>query len=92
MSKSCFFTGHRILKITDTLSERLRETLIKFIENGATDFYAGVAIGWDMLCENTVLQLKACYPLKNYILFCLVRRRSRPQGGVCRRKMNITEY
>ena len=62
MSKSCFFTGHRILKITDTLYERLRETLVGFIENGATDFYAGGAIGWDMLCENTVLQLKTCYP------------------------------
>ena len=41
MSKSCFFTGHRVLKITDALSERLRETLIEFIENGATDFYIG---------------------------------------------------
>lgn len=62
MSKSCFFTGHRILKITDALSERLRATLIEFIENGVTDFYAGGAIGWDMFCENTLLQLKTYYP------------------------------
>lgn len=59
---TCFFTGHRIIKITDTLSKRLTETLIGLIEKGVTDFYAGGAIGWDMLCEATVLRLRKDYP------------------------------
>lgn len=59
---TCFFTGHRIIKMTDGLSIPLTETLAELIENGAADFYAGGAIGRDMLCEDTVLRLKTDYP------------------------------
>ncbi len=56
---SCCFTGHR--HIPD-LSKTLEAAIIKFIENGTTDFYAGGAVGFDMLCEQTVLMLREKYP------------------------------
>lgn len=62
MITSCFFTGHRIIKQSNELTEHLTATIKRLIENGVTDFYAGGAIGWDMLCENTVLALRNDYP------------------------------
>lgn len=62
MMKTCCFTGHRTLTFTHELSKNLAETLMKLIENGVTDFYAGGALGWDMYCEKMVLRLKQMYP------------------------------
>lgn len=62
MNTSCFFTGHRILKINDELFSNLRSTLNSLIQNGVTDFYAGGALGFDMVCENTILKLKETIP------------------------------
>jgi uncharacterized phage-like protein YoqJ len=59
---SCCFTGHR--HIPD-ISETLETTIISFIENGTTDFYAGGAVGFDMLCEQTVIKLREKYPQIN---------------------------
>ena len=59
--KSCCFTGHRKVKITDELKAGLRRVLTGLIKTGVTEFYAGGAIGWDMLCEKTVLELKQEY-------------------------------
>ena len=59
--KACCFTGHRIIKITPELIRRLRNTIICVIEYGVTDFYDGGAIGFDMLCAETVIALKAEY-------------------------------
>ena len=59
--KTCCFTGHRIIKITPELVQRLRDTIIKLIEQGVTDFYNGGAIGFDMLCAETIIALKAEY-------------------------------
>lgn len=56
--KSVFFTGHRIFKATDETIENLVSVLIKLILEGASDFYAGGALGWDMLCEKAVLGLR----------------------------------
>ena len=60
--KSVCFTGHRRISQTEELKTRLRLTLISFIENGCTDFYAGGALGWDTLCEETVIALREEYP------------------------------
>ena len=60
--KTCCFTGHRIIKITPELVQRLKDTIIELIEQGVTDFYDGGAIGFDMLCAETVIELKAEYP------------------------------
>ena len=60
--KSVCFTGHRNVKVTNGLITLLNETLIDLIENGAKDFYAGGALGWDTLCEQAVIDLREKYP------------------------------
>ncbi len=60
--KSCCFTGHRIIKITPELVQRLRDTILELIERGVTVFYNGGAVGFDMLCAETIIELKAEYP------------------------------
>lgn len=60
--ETCCFTGHRIIKVTPELVQRLHDTIIDMIESGVTDFYDGGAIGFDMLCAETVIELKAEYP------------------------------
>lgn len=62
MVKSVCFTGHRNVKVTGELVSLLNKTLTDLIGNGAVDFYAGGALGWDMLCEQTVLDLKEKFP------------------------------
>ncbi len=61
MSSVCF-TGHRTVDITADLEKRLTETVERLIAEGAADFYAGGAYGFDILCENTVINLKGAYP------------------------------
>lgn len=61
MTKVCF-TGHRKMSMTPEIKARLYDTLEKLIQDGITDFYAGGAYGWDMLCELTVLKLRKIYP------------------------------
>ena len=60
--KTCCFTGHRIMKITPELVQRLREAIIYVIDKGVTKFYDGGAIGFDMLAAETVMELKTEYP------------------------------
>ena len=60
--KTCCFTGHRIIKITPELVQRLREAIIDIIGQGVTEFYNGGAIGFDMLAAETIIELKAEYP------------------------------
>lgn len=60
--ESVCFTGHRAVKITNTLKIKLFSTLETLIKNGAVNFYNGGALGWDMLCAETILSLKSFYP------------------------------
>ena len=60
--KTCCFTGHRIIKITPELVQRLRDAIVDIIGKSVTEFYDGGALGWDMLCAETVIDLKAKYP------------------------------
>lgn len=60
--KSVCFTGHRNVRATDSLISLLNETLTELIENGAVEFYAGGALGFDMLCERAVLELREKFP------------------------------
>lgn len=60
--KNVFFTGHRIYEISNKIKFNLVVELMKLISEGATDFYAGGALGWDMLCEWAVLLLREDYP------------------------------
>lgn len=56
--KTVFFTGHRTIENEKETIPKLMATLKKLILDGATDFYAGGALGWDMLCEEIVLMLR----------------------------------
>lgn len=60
--KSVCFTGHRNVKGTAELKKNLFEQLVKLIDEGADVFYAGGAIGWDMLCERVIIELRKKYP------------------------------
>lgn len=61
--KNICFTGHRNLPADITsLTAALDAQLIELIEKGAENFYAGGALGWDMLCEREVLKLRKIYP------------------------------
>lgn len=62
MNKSVCFTGHRNIKVTAELKNALINQLVKLIDEGATDFYAGGAVGWDMLCESAVIELRERFP------------------------------
>lgn len=59
--KNVFFTGHRTFDAEDNIHPKLTELLRRMISDGATDFYAGGALGWDMLCEKAVLILREKY-------------------------------
>ena len=57
----CAFSGHRIIKITNELSQILRNRIIRLIDEGTTVFINGGALGFDMFCAFEVLRLKKEY-------------------------------
>lgn len=60
--KNVCFTGHRNIKVTQEFRERLYHLLEIMIQNGAINFYAGGAIGFDTECELIILKLREKYP------------------------------
>lgn len=85
--KSVCFTGHRQVRPGPELNRRLRETLERLIEDGATDFYAGGAQGWDTVCTSMVLALRAKYPeiRLHLVLPCPIEEQARCWGDEARR-------
>ena len=68
-SKIACFSGHRKLPLNcDELRAKLKKEIIGLIERGVVFFGAGGALGFDMLAEETVLQLKEEYPHIRLIL------------------------
>ena len=65
MEKAVCFTGHRDIAKEDLekLKVDLENAIISLIEEGYTKFIAGGAIGFDALCEKTVLRLREKYPI-----------------------------
>ena len=59
--KSCAFTGHRILG-EDFSEKALKNAVKEAIKAGVEIFYCGMAIGFDLLAAETVLELKAEFP------------------------------
>ena len=60
--KSVCFTGHRKIMVTDRIKTRLMSSILLMVNDGCYDFYAGGALGWDMLCEKTVIEVRGSYP------------------------------
>ena len=57
------FSGHRNLpQNCDELRAKLKKEIIGLIECGVVFFGAGGALGFDMLAEEMVLELKEDYP------------------------------
>lgn len=61
MKKICF-TGHRQITDFHYITRKLLELLEKLINQGAEDFYAGGAVGFDTLCALAVINLKHIHP------------------------------
>lgn len=59
--KTCSFTGHRQLDGDFDIAE-LKKILTEFIGEGYSAFLSGMAVGFDMIAAETVLQLKEQYP------------------------------
>ncbi|MDE7194129.1 MAG: DUF1273 domain-containing protein [Oscillospiraceae bacterium] len=67
--KVACFSGHRRLpRDCGELRSRLRSAIVSLIEQGVVFFGAGGALGFDMLAEETVLELKGQYPHIKLIL------------------------
>lgn len=60
--KAVCFTGHREVNVTQELKIKMFDEMEQLVKNGATDFYAGGAIGFDMLAEKAVVALRKKYP------------------------------
>lgn len=75
---TCCFTGHRQQKLPWRANEedkrcllminRTKEKIEKAIKEGYKHFISGMAIGFDMICAEIVLELKEKYP--NITLEC----------------------
>lgn len=59
----CAFSGHRQLN-KDFSSEELKENIISLIEEGYNTFLCGMAVGFDLIAAETVLELKSDYEIK----------------------------
>lgn len=59
-SKSCCFTGHRVIEASKFIyvKHRLLTVIEELIGNGITDFYAGGALGFDTVAAFSVLEAK----------------------------------
>ena len=59
----CAVTGHRVLR-GDFSKERLAEALKERIKAGTDTFLCGMALGFDLLCGETIALLKETYQLR----------------------------
>ena len=57
----CVFTGHRQIK-DEFLAEKLEYAIERFLQEGVTTFYCGMALGFDLLAAEKVIHLKTKYP------------------------------
>ena len=62
--RSVAFSGHRRIPIEqqDSLRDAIKEKVVALYAMGITDYYCGMAIGFDMLAAEAVLSLKATLP------------------------------
>ena len=56
--KKVFFTGHRQSRVYTEDMHNAMNLLRKLVIEGAVDFYAGGALGWDMTFESMVIDLR----------------------------------
>ncbi len=78
-SKTACFSGHRKIPPEDLpmVKKKLKEILIKSIENGYRYFGAGGALGFDTVAALIVLELKSVYPEIKLILVLPCKNQTR---------------
>lgn len=86
MYKNCCFTGHRKIAETNILREKLEKVILNLIESGTTDFYAGGAAGFDILCEQTILKFRESYPNIKLHLILPCKENEQTYGWSCKNK------
>lgn len=61
---SVAFTGHRTIRPEhlNRLKSYLASTIVQLYERGCRDFYSGMAVGFDLLAAETVIELRAICP------------------------------
>ncbi len=69
MKNSVCFIGHREIKDTPELRERLNNILTELIKKGTTNFIFGDHSEFNRLCYNSVTELKEKYPTIKRIHF-----------------------
>ena len=72
IEKTCFFAGHRPYKFTyepeqeerflTTLKNSINKTVLEAFDNGYDTFLCGGAIGFDIMCAESVIELKKEFP------------------------------
>ena len=69
-SKTCCFTGHRVMSDQEKqiAAVRLRQVIAALVKEGVVYYGAGGALGFDTLAAQTVLELKKEYPQLGLIL------------------------
>lgn len=86
-SKTCCFTGHRIISADelDMLSGRLNTEINNLIEKGFRYFACGGALGFDMLAAKAVLSIKEHSPdiILVLVLPCRDQARMWSKGDIC---------
>ena len=58
---ACAITGHRKLPV-DFNKEQVSNVLEQLVQSGVITFYNGLALGFDLLCAEILLDLKKKYP------------------------------
>lgn len=61
IANSCAFTGHREIGFGFDIG-LLMNTVEKFINEGIVRFYCGMAMGFDLIAADVVLEMKKLYP------------------------------
>lgn len=59
--KICAFSGHRKIESTEEFQTKVKIEILKLIDNGVTVFLNGGALGFDMLCAKTVIELREIF-------------------------------
>ena len=82
-SKTCSFTGHRIIENTamPTLMVNLRETCEELILQGYDTFISGGARGFDLLSAETILSLKKIHPHIRLVMALPCRNQTQGWGN-----------
>lgn len=55
---ACCFIGQKYLEPTKALKDTIRLNIIELIGQGVKSFYSGGETGFDILCANTVIELR----------------------------------